>query len=392
MAQTSIAIIGAGISGLCTAVALQKQGFHAEVYEKEEASISPDTGIVLSGNAIRSFYIMGLGRQMSANGIATDHCFLKSDSGEVIAKFDYRSPSHIPNYLIIQRSIIYKILTEALLPGTLHFSKDLIDFSQNTKPITMSFRDGSTAEAEYLIGSDGTHSPIRNKLVPENKLTFSGSACWRGFMDNPTGTRIEFSETWGARGRFGIAPMPGNQLYWYAFKKMEPDKDDLSAWTSIDLLFNFFYYHDPVQQILENTPPENIIYDELYVLDPLDHFCFGNILLMGDSAHASMPNIGHGASQAIEDAVHLSKWLAMEDTIEKAFTGYEYNRQKRMQLINNEMKIYGLAAKVDFPILCSIRNKLLQLAPDNFHNDKLRKVVEMEEELWDSFPDIGSSS
>jgi FAD-dependent urate hydroxylase len=56
-----------------------------------------------------------------------------------------------------------------------------------------------------------------------------------------------------------------------------------------------------------------------------------------------------------------------------------------MQLINNEMKIYGLAAKIDFPILCSIRNKLLQLAPDHFHNEKLRKVVEIEREIWDSY-------
>jgi len=381
MDQGKIAIIGGGISGLCSAVALQKKGICAEVYEKAKDFSGSDTGIVLSGNAIRSFYIMGLGGQMIANGVTADQCLVKSHSGEIIANFDYHSPSHIPNYLFIQRSVLVKILTEAILPGTLHFDKELIDFTQISQTIKLHFKDGSTADAEYLIGSDGTNSPIRKKLIPESKLTLSGSVCWRGFIDNPPISEIPYTETWGPRGRFGITPMPGNRLYWYAFKKSNSCKTNMSNWTPIDLLFNFFYYHDPIQLILENTPPENIIFDELSVLQPLEHFYSGNILLVGDSAHASMPNIGQGASQAIEEAAYLSKWISTEDSIEKAFEKYELDRFTRIKLVNNETKVYGLAANVDFPILCSIRNKLLQLAPAGYHNEKLRKVVEINDEI-----------
>lgn len=381
MAHVRIAIIGGGISGLCSAVALQRKGICAEVYEKEKDFSDPDTGIVLSGNAIRAFYIMGLGGQIIANGVTTNHCLVKSHSGEVIAKFDYHSPSHIPNYLFMKRSTLMNILAEALLPGSHHMNKELIDFEQIAQTIKLNFKDGSTAEAEYLIGSDGSNSPIRKKLIPESKLTLSGSVCWRGFIDNPTFSEIPYTETWGPRGRFGITPMPGNRLYWYAFKKSESSTTNMFDWTPIDLLFNFFYYHDPIQQILENTPLENIIFDELSVLQPLEHFHYGNILLVGDSAHASMPNIGQGASQAIEEAAYLSKWISTEDSIEKAFEKYELNRLARMTLVKNETKIYGLAAKVDFPILCSIRNKLLQLAPAGFHNEKLRKVVEINDDI-----------
>ena len=384
MAHGKIAIIGGGISGLSTAAALQQKGICAEVFEKGKDFSGPDTGIILSGNAIRSFYLMGLGRQIIANGVTADQCLVKSHSGDIIANFDYHSPSHIPNYLFIQRSVLLKILTEALLPGTLHFDKELIDFNQISQTIKLDFKDGSTADAEYLIGSDGTDSPIRKKVIPESKLSLSGSVCWRGFLDNPSSSslsRIPYTETWGPRGRFGIAPMPGNRLYWYAIKKSRSSKTDFSNWTPIDLLFNFFYYHDPIQLILESTLPENIIFDELSVLQPLEHFSFGNILLVGDSAHASMPNIGQGASQAIEEAAYLSKWISTEDTIEKAFEKYELNRLERMRLVKNEMKIYGLAAKVDFPLLCSIRNKLLQLAPAGYHNEKLKKLVEIEEEI-----------
>lgn len=380
MANTRIAIIGGGISGLSTAVALQRKGIYTEVFEKEQVSSSPDTGMVLSGNAIRAFYIMGLGSQLLANGIATDSCFLKSDSGDSIAEFNYHSPSHIPNYLFIQRSTLYKILIAALLPGTFHLDKQLIDFSQNKSKIYLRFNDGAFSEADYLIGCDGAHSQIRTKLMPESKLDFSQSSCWRGMITNSPISLLPYTETWGPRGRFGIAPLPGNRLYWYAFKKSEPGKIDMAEWNTIDLLFNFFYYHDPIQQILENTPSENIIYDELYELKALDHLYCGNILLIGDSAHASMPNIGQGASQAIEDAVFLAKWISTEESVDKGFARYESHKLERMRLVKKEMQIYGLASQVNFPLLCTLRNKLLQMAPTAFHNEKLRKVVEIEEE------------
>lgn len=379
MTDKRIAIIGGGISGLSTAAALQKKGIKVTVYEKDLSFSGPDSGIVLSGNAIRAFYIMGLGPVLLAKGLAADQCTLKTDSGKVLATFDYHAPSHIPNYLFIQRSELHRILTASLLPGTVKYAKRLNDFKQKEKKITLHFHDGSTAETDYLIGCDGGDSPIRTKLLPDSKLTFSGYACWRGFIEDPPTVTIPYTETWGPRGRFGIAPLPDQQLYWYAFKKLEHGKTDMPNWTPIDLLFNFFYYHDPIQQILENTPQGNIIYDELYVLKPLEQFHFGNICLMGDSAHASIPNIGQGASQAIEDAVYLSKWITSEQTIDHAFEMYNKHRQERMKMVENETKIYGRAARVDFPVLCSLRNKLLQLAPSSFHNEKLRKVFEIDD-------------
>lgn len=381
MAKDRIAIIGGGISGLSTAVALQKIGIKAEVYEKSLVFNHPDTGIILSGNAIRSFDIMGLGMPLRANGLVTDTCSLKADSGKVLATFDYQAPSHIPNYLFIQRSALHKILIKALIPGSLHLGKQMNDFTLDDQTIKLDFNDGTMAESDYLIGCDGGESPIRIKLLPDSKLISSGYACWRGYKENTAKSDFPYTETWGPRGRFGIAPLPGNQLYWYAFKKMEHGKIDMPNWTSMDLLFNFFYYHDPIQQILESTPTENIIYDELYALKPLEQTHFGKILLMGDSAHASLPNIGQGASQAVEDAAYLSKWISTEKTVEQAFDMYNRDRQERLKLVTSEMKIYGWASKVDFPVLCSLRNKLLQLAPSSYHNEKLRKVVEIEDDI-----------
>jgi FAD-dependent urate hydroxylase len=381
MGDSRIAIIGGGISGMSSAIALQRKGIHAEVYEKDKEFIGPDTGLVLSGNAVRAYYIMGLGAQLLEKGLAADRCTLKSDSGAVIAEFDYQAPSHIPNYLFIQRSVLYRILTDALLPGTLHLDKHLVDIKWDSSIQKLYFKDGTFTEADFIIGCDGAVSKIRSILMPNSKLDFSGFVCWRGLIKDPLINSNTYTETWGPRGRFGIAPMPDNQLYWYAFKKAETNKSDLSNWTPIDLLFNFFYYHDPIQEILENTTPENLIYDELYELKPLEHFHLGNILLIGDSAHASIPNIGQGASQAAEDAVFLAKWISTEDTIPNAFKMYERHRHERTKRVKNEMKMYGMAAQIDFPILCSIRNKLLQMAPASYHNEKLRKVIEIDGEF-----------
>jgi FAD-dependent urate hydroxylase len=378
MTSAHIAIIGGGISGLCTAIALQKQGIRSKVYERRNTLSEPDTGIVLTGNAIRAFFIMGIGSEVLKSGIATDRCFLKSDSGEVIAEFDYHSPSHIPNYLFIRRSALIKILSDAIAPGTVHLDKSLKDFGEEDDEITLYFSDETTVSADYLIACDGADSIIRKKLVPGQEPFFSGAVCWRGVTDFTFSTDVPFTETWGSRGRFGIAPLPGNRPYWYAFKNASQEKRDLSGWSPIDLLFNFFYYHEPIQQILENTSPVNIMFDELFELEALERFHFGKILLIGDAAHLSLPNIGQGASQAAEEAVYLSKWISIGDSIEKSFAGYDRHRHERTKLIENEMKIYGVASQLNFPILCSARNKLLQWAPAAYHNDKLRKIVEID--------------
>ncbi|MBT2659435.1 FAD-dependent monooxygenase [Bacillus sp. ISL-45] len=380
MNDARISIVGGGISGLSTAIALQRNGIYVEVYEKEKNAHEPDTGIILSGNAIRAFYIMGLGPELRAGGLDADGCLLKSDSGSTIAEFDYHAPSHIPNYLFIHRSELHRILTDALLPGSLHFEKHMIDFKHGDA-LTLFFEDGTSIESDYLISCDGAASKTRRKLFPNSSLVYSGFSCWRGILDDPPIQVHDYTETWGARGRFGIAPLTDNQVFWYALKKSSTENSDMSEWSPIDLLFNFFYYHQPIQEILENTSHDQIIYDNLYELQPLTPIHKGNILLLGDSAHASMPNIGQGASQAAEDAVYLAKWISMEETIDQAFIKYEVHRQERMKVVKDEMKIYGLAARIDFPVLCSIRNKLLQMTPAAFHNEKLRRVFEIEEDM-----------
>jgi FAD-dependent urate hydroxylase len=379
MDDVRIAIAGGGISGLCTAIALQKNGIQAEVYEKEKRVNEPDTGIILSGNAIRAFYIMGLGSELRSNGLESDGCLLKSDFGNTIANFHYQPPAHIPNYLFIQRSALQKILLDALLPGSLHLEKHITDFIDD-KAVTIFFNDGTMTETDYLIACDGAASSVRSKMFPNSSLTFTGFSCWRGIIEDAPFKVTAYTETWGSRGRFGIAPLRDQQIFWYAVKK-STEENSLREWTPIDLLFNFFYYHDPIQDILENTPNDQIIYDDLYELKPLTPLQFGNILLLGDAAHASMPNIGQGASQAAEDAVYLSKWMSKEDSVLEAFKKYTLHRQGRIKLIKDEMKIYGLASQVDFPILCSIRNKLLQMAPSSFHNEKWRKVIEIEKDM-----------
>ncbi|RSD27538.1 FAD-dependent monooxygenase [Mesobacillus subterraneus] len=219
MVQAEFAIIGGGISGLSTALALQRKGFRAEVYEQASGMNAPDTGIVLCGNAVRAFYILGLGPKLLEYGLASDICQLKSHSGELIAEFNYDAPTHIPNYLFIQRSVLHTLLADALLPGSLHFNKLLIDLKQDQHKIHVSFQDGSQAVSDFVIGCDGADSRIRSQYMPDGKLHYTGYVCWRGIVEAPSIEPIMYSETWGPRGRFGIAPMPGNRLYWYVFKK-----------------------------------------------------------------------------------------------------------------------------------------------------------------------------
>src|SRR5690606_20169834 len=109
------------------------------------------------------------------------------------------------------------------------------------------------------------------------------------------------SETWGSKGRFGMTPLVGNKIYWYACINATENNTQYKNYTVNDLRHNFASYHQPVAQILDGTKNEQLIWNDIIDIEPLQHLAFGPILLIGDAGHATTPNMGQGACQAIED-------------------------------------------------------------------------------------------
>lgn len=238
---------------------------------------------------------LGIGNQIREIAYEENVCTILSNKGKELTKLDYRGTS-TANYTFVLRSDLIKILSETLQPNSIIFNKQLTSFKQNDEGILIYFEDGTSFHAHYMIASDGIFSTVRQQLLPDKKVRFAGYTCWRGVVEScPQYIERKYTETWGPKGRIGIIPLTNNRIYWYAFKNCQANDKELKQWKMADILFNFSDYHPPIQQIIDRTKEDRIFQKDIYDLDPIFQFTCDRILLLGDAAHATTPNMGQGA-------------------------------------------------------------------------------------------------
>jgi 2-polyprenyl-6-methoxyphenol hydroxylase-like FAD-dependent oxidoreductase len=121
--------------------------------------------------------------------------------------------------------------------------------------------------------------------------------------------------------------------------------------------------HSPVEMVLASTTPDQLIWNDIADLEPLRHFVYGRIVLLGDAAHATTPNMGQGACQAIEDAVVLAQCLQREPELAKALKQYEKRRKARTAKVIHMSRRLGQVAHWRHPLLGRIRNTLFRAMP-----------------------------
>lgn len=138
--------------------------------------------------------------------------------------------------------------------------------------------------------------------------------------------------------------------------------------------------------MLELATNEGLIHGDIYDLDPLPRFAFGRVLLIGDAAHATTPNLGQGGSQAIEDAVVLAHALKDHSNPAAAFAAYERVRLARTHWITLTSRKIGAVAELRNPLLAALRNGLFRLMPPSVSERQMEKVVNVRFE-----PLVGSS-
>jgi 2-polyprenyl-6-methoxyphenol hydroxylase-like FAD-dependent oxidoreductase len=215
-------------------------------------------------------------------------------------------------------------------------------------------------------------------LLRDSEPRFSGYTCWRAVIDNSSLNLTETSETWGTNGRFGIAPLAGNKIYWFACINAPQNDRVMREFKVTDLQKVFKDFHEPVPAILECTKDVDLIWSDISDLEPLNQYAFNNVLLIGDAAHATTPNMGQGACQAIEDAVILADEINSNIDITGAFTKFEQRRLKRTHYIINTSQMLGKIAQLENPILASIRNFLFRKLPDSFKEKQLKKIYRVD--------------
>jgi 2-polyprenyl-6-methoxyphenol hydroxylase-like FAD-dependent oxidoreductase len=346
-----VIIAGAGVGGLVTALMLHARGIDCEVFEQSETVRELGVGINTLPHAIKELAELGLLDRLDQVAIRTYELFYTNRFGQEI----WREPRgtdagyEVPQFSIHRgrlQGVIYQALRSRIGESRIHTGCRLGSFTQDEAGVTAYFfnRDGShihTARGDVLVGADGIHSLVRQKLFPnEGPPSWNGLMLWRGAIDWPmflTGRSMVVAG--GLEAKLVIYPIapglrPDTRLTnWAVVGKVSddvrlPPKQDWSRPGRFeDLMPRVQRFRIPYVDARALIEASNEFWEyPMCDRDPLPRWSHGRVTLLGDAAHPMYPVGSNGASQAILDARFLADRLVDADSAVHALWQYDQAR------------------------------------------------------------------
>ncbi len=372
----SIAIVGAGIGGLTTALFLEKLGVPVQVFEQATEIKPLGAGIILAHNAMQVFDKLGLKESIAKLGNPLTSINISTARLEIINKIEmqYFDNKFAVNSVAIQRGVLQKFLIDQLKTKCINLNKKVIDVKVGDKAYLL-FSDDDEIECDAVIAADGINSVVRKKLFQEATIRKPNQMCWRGISNIrlPLKFHSELNEMWGKGSRFGFVKISTNEVYWYGLHSSHQklEKGDL---------LNYFKNYDPiVNEIISQTNFDKVFQDEIFDLKPIPSWFNSTVCLLGDAAHATTPNMGQGACQAIEDAYAISYYISRH-SVNIAFSKYERLRKSKAEMVVNLSWRFGSLSQIQSPVISAIRNFAMRLIPTKYNvrqSDKIYKLADL---------------
>ena len=334
-----IAIVGGGLAGLAAANALKTFGMKAEVFEAAPALGEIGAAVNSSPQAVKALQAIGVGDKVAAVGHLSRGIYTRNmQTGEFLEFNDRLKAAERfgAPYYTFHRADLLDALASGLDHSAVHLGHRLIGVEERSDRIALSFANGADVEAEFVIGADGVRSVIRQTLYGDDNPTYTGQMVWRSLLngnDVPEDVMEPMGHTqWVGPGCHFIAYYIRQGKLVNIVTQEDTDKWVEEGWSTRG---------DPEEMRLSFPNPEPRLAKLLSLVTecskwglftrPLtQNWGRGRIQLIGDAAHAMLPNAGQGACQAFEDAYVLGRWLeASRDPIE-AFANFRRVRIPRV--------------------------------------------------------------
>lgn len=365
-------VIGAGVAGPVAAMALQRAGIHAEVFEGH-AGAADDVGnwLTLQANGIDALRAVDADRRVAAQGYSTRTMTFLNGRGKVLGRLG--NGPVLPDGTgsqMISRPVLYACLRdEALARGArITYGKRLVDATGGDGRVTATFADGTSAEGDLLIGCDGIRSRVREVIdpgaAPAAYIPVLNTGAVVPDFPLPDTAHGEFRMMFGTRCFFGWTAAPDGSAGWFANPPhAEPRPGELEALSDADrrawLIDLAGTDHGPVKELIAATPGPIPLWPT-YDLATVKRWHRDHMIVIGDAAHATSPAAGQGAAMALEDAVILARCLRDLPEVPAAFAAFEGLRRERVERIVKVGR-RGSNAKAAGPVGRLLRDLLLPL-------------------------------
>ncbi|HEX8139287.1 MAG TPA: FAD-dependent monooxygenase [Pyrinomonadaceae bacterium] len=377
--REKIIIVGGGIGGLTTAIALRRQGFEVAVMEQAEELREIGAGLSVWPNATGALERLGLLARVLERSEVLERLQLRTWKGELLSNIrtvaDFRTPS-----VCIHRADLLSVLQEEIPAECVHLGQKFEDFEELEGVVTAASSGGLKVSGDALVGADGLNSAVRGRVLGPSKPVYRGYWACRGVarFRLPESYARTATETWGAGQRFGIEPMGRGRVFWYATANApEGALGDQPGWKE-ELLRKFGQWHSPIPELIEATEGTAILKHEIQDRPAVRRWGEGRVTLLGDAAHPTTPNLGQGACMAIEDALVLAQCLRRDEEMGKRLRRYESLRFKRTEYITRESRRAGWIGQIENALAVKLRSVWLRALPAFFIKQRHRSYYAFE--------------
>jgi 2-polyprenyl-6-methoxyphenol hydroxylase-like FAD-dependent oxidoreductase len=361
-----VIVVGAGIGGLSTALALRRVGIEATVHERMPELYEVGSGLTLWVNAMRALQEIGVADAVQENGAVVEAIENRTAEGRLLSVLPIAqvAAKHGAPSVSIHRGVLQQTLAQHLPDGALRVDDEYVDHEDDGAGVTVRFRDGREERTDVLLGADGITSSIRGQLFEPPVLRYSGYTCWRSAatLDHPELHPTTYVQLYGKKSTFGMFPIGPSRWSWYGTKITAAGgagRRSGAEWKE-EAREVFAGWYDPVRAVIDATPDEAFIRQDINDLEPIEEWTRGCVAVLGDAAHATTPTLGQGGCGAIEDAVVLARKLGAGGDVASSLREYAAGRKARANGIVRQARRHGAIYHGVNPVLGVARGVMLR--------------------------------
>ncbi len=320
-----VLVVGAGIAGLAAARGLDGWGATVAIVERAAAPTADGAGVYLPGNAVRALAELGCDTRLAEVATRIERQRFADHRGRVLFEVDMTDAwNGVAPCLAVHRAALRQVLLDRVPELPIRWGQTPQHVTPDGQGVVVAFSDGTSERYDLVVGADGRNSTIRRLVFDGAAPRPLGQFARRFLLAWPDAAPV-WSVMLGRSSSFLMIPIGDGRMYCYCDGPLSDPPLPLR-----DLLAG---YAEPVPTVLDRLDEAGdgarAGREAALAEVVLDSWSRGAVLLIGDAAHASSPNMAQGVAMAVEDAIVLAESLASSAGIPDALATYERRRRPR---------------------------------------------------------------
>lgn len=373
-------IAGGGIAGLALARACQLRDIPAVVAERAPVLREVGSAILLGMNAYRVLAELGIAGIVETHAVEVEQAELRDWRGRLLVSIPLGRLSREWGLktLVCRRSTLQLALASGLSPACLRLGWEVRSVRDDSGQVVLENVRGETLSGQLAAGCDGIRGVCRQYVTSRTEPVYSGSICWRGIVATddtsfvPAHTMVE---RLGPGMRFGVAWNDPGRLGWYLTRTGPAGGHDERRDLPARLAWLVRDWQPGVSRIIASTPAEAILRTDLADLPAPRRLHRGGLIVLGDAAHAMLPNLGQGGASALEDATNLVRHLVESPDRASALARHQQDRWRRVRFKQLLSRGYGIFHQRPDRWQCAVRDVVLRCLPTGLTGRAYRRWV-----------------